>query len=314
MHDKTPATITVWSPASLSNIGPGFDTIGLAITGFGDKVVGRITGEGAPSVSIVSTGFVTLPTEASANTAGVAANFVLTRANARVTIELEIEKGIPLGSGIGGSAASAVAGAFAANALIGHPFHPEELVSAAIEGEAVASGAEHGDNVVPSLLGGLFLVSPENPRDFRALPVADGLQMVVVLPDLQIMTSSARMILPENVSHQTAVHNAANLAFLMTAFGSGDWHSVGKHIMTDRLAEPFRARLLPGYDHMKQAALTHGALGAALSGSGPAMFAVVDSTETADAVLRAMTLACTEAGMKSSAKIVEVDRAGTRLI
>lgn len=294
-------------------MGPGFDTLGLAISGFGDCITGRIVSEGVPSVTIKPIGRVAVPSEASANTAGVAANFILTRTNARVGIELQIEKGIPLGSGIGGSAASAAAGAFVANHLLGEPFSREELVDAAIEGEALASGAEHGDNVLPALLGGLVLVSPENPRSYRRLPVPEGLFLSIIIPELQIMTSSARMILPDSVRHTDAVHNAADLAFLITAFGRGDWLSVGRHIMTDRLAEPFRARLLPCYDHVKQAALSHGALGVALSGSGPAMFAVASGADDARTVLHAMEEACNDKGLNSTAAVVSIDHSGTRL-
>lgn len=314
MHDRSSERITVWSPASISNIGPGFDTLGLAISGFGDRVSGRIIADGPPSVAIISTGPIRVPTDPASNTAGVAANFVLTRANARVAIELEIEKGIPLGSGIGGSAASAAAGAFIANELLGRPFSKDDVVDAAIEGEALASGAEHGDNVLPALLGGLVLVSPENPRHYRRLPIADGLVLAIIIPDLQIMTSSARMILPASVEHSDAVHNAADLAFLLTAFGTGDWLAAGKHVMTDRLAEPYRSRLLPCYDHVKQAALSHGAMGVALSGSGPAMFAIAADRNSAEIVMRSMVEASEDKGLGANAAVVGVDHTGTTLL
>ncbi|NND72793.1 MAG: homoserine kinase [Rhodothermales bacterium] len=314
MNKERSSSVTVWGPASLSNIGPGFDTLGLAIEGFGDRIRAVLRNDDLQEVVVAPVLPVDYPLDPAANTAAVAAKWVLSRSNVRKSLTLEITKGIPLGSGIGGSAASAAAGAVAANVLLGEPFDKNDLVNAALEGERVASGVEHGDNVLPALFGGLCLVSPDNPRSFQRMHVASGLSIAVIIPDLQIMTSSARMILPSSVDHRDAVVNGANLAFLVTAFGSGDWSMVGEKIMTDKLAEPYRARLLHGYDHIKQAALSAGALGAALSGSGPAMFAVSDDNEIASHVLVAMANACKESGMDSIGRVVGVDRDGTRVL
>ena len=306
--------IRVFGPASLSNLGPGFDAVGLCIDGFGDYIEARLCDEPGVHISMVTGDDGMVPVDAAENTASVAAEVVARHAAVSFGIELNIEKHVPFGSGIGGSAASAVAGAWAANVLLGEPFSREGLITAVLEGEAVASGARHGDNVLPALLGGLVLVSSSDPTRFRQIAIGRPLVLSVVVPDVRVLTKEAREMLPARVSLRDAVHNASELAFLLDAYRSGDWVTVGQCIMADRLVEPVRSTLVPCYGAIKEAALGAGALGCALTGSGPAMFAIVEHHDKADRVTAAMEAACSANGITCLAKTVSANMAGARRV
>ncbi|HET6568300.1 MAG TPA: homoserine kinase [Rhodothermales bacterium] len=280
--------IRVFGPSSLSNLGPGFDTLGLCIGGIGDYVEARL--QDAPGVVIESiegdNGL--LPRDPAMNTASVAAERVLQQLRSPYGIILRIKKHVPFGSGIGGSAASAVAGAWAASLLHGVALHKQELVDAVLDGEEVASGGRHGDNVLPALFGGLVLVSATDPKHYRRIPLVKEMPLAVITPDVQILTKQAREMLPREVALRDAIRNASDLAFLVDAFRCGDWETVGHCIMTDRLVEPVRATLVPCYQAVRQAAMDAGAFGCALTGSGPSMFAVTATPNIAERVTEAM--------------------------
>lgn len=307
--------VAVLGPASLSNLGPGFDTLGLCISGVGDVVEAWLTE--APGVQVViGKGKVDapIPTDPARNTAARAAASVMEKAKASKGVVLRIQKGIPLGSGIGGSAASAVAGAWAANVLLDHPFTKEALVEAVLDGETVASGAAHGDNVLPALLGGLVLTSPADPKDYRRIELPRAMPIAVLLPHIKILTHEARAILPNKVPFKHAVHNASDLAFLLEAFRVGDWATVGRYMMRDRLVEPVRARLVPCYEAVRAAALEAGAYGCALTGSGPALFAVTETANGAAEVFAAMHAACLKTGIEADGGVTETDLDGVRVL
>lgn len=307
-------TVRVFGSASLSNLGPGFDTLGLCIRGLGDVVEARLTDSGRVEIVDVTGDGGALPRAPSENTASRAARWVLDRAESDRGLELVIKKGIPLGSGVGGSAASAVAGAWATNLLLDRPFSREDLVEAVLTGEAGADGARHGDNVLPALFGGLVLVSSSDPNSYRRVRIPSGLHIALVLPDIEVLTREAREILPEHVTLRDAVHNASQVAFLLEAMRAGDWKEAGRLIMTDRLVEPVRARLVEPYEAIREAALHEGAFGCALSGSGPALFALTDRAEKARAIAEAMDEASEEAGIRARRFAVEVDLRGVRQI
>lgn len=301
---KTDA-VTVFGPASLSNLGPGFDALGLCLKGVGDRVTAWLTD--TPGVVIVpGDEHDVLPRDPASNTAAVAAAAVLRKARSSQGIALKVEKGIRLGSGIGGSAASAVAGAWAANRLLGVPFEKTHLVEAVLEGETVASGSIHGDNVLPALFGGLVLVSPSQPTYYRRIILPHHLSIALIQPDVEVFTREARALLPKQVPLADAIQNAAALAFLVDAFREGDWQAVGRLIMQDNLVEPVRARLLSSYEPVRQAALDVGAYGCALSGSGPAMFAIAESPTLAQSIVEAMQEAARESGILSTGFVTEV--------
>lgn len=265
------------APASLSNLGPGFDALGLAIEGLGDTVEAWRADEGGVRVVASHEGAAWALAPAERNTAAIAAAAVLKMTGAAGGLVLRITKGVTPGSGLGSSAASAVAGALAANAAVGGAFAKEDVVEAVLEGEAAASGAWHGDNVLPALFGGLVLVSSTDPTRYRRLTLGAPLHLALLLPSVQVLTKAARAMLPSSVPLRDAVSNATSLAFLLGALQSGDADEAGRCIMQDRLVEPVRATLVPCYEAARRAALDAGAFGCALSGSGPAMFALCRS-------------------------------------
>ena len=301
------ASATAFAPGSLSNLGPGFDALGLAISGVGDRVTARRTD--APGVTVARIdGADGLPLDAARNTAARAAAWVLRESGVGGGLSLAIEKGIPLGSGVGGSAASAVAGAVAANAALGTPFAKADLIAAALDGEGAASGAPHGDNVLPSLMGGLVLVDPADAHRWRRIETPPLPPLVVVLPDVRVLTRDARAVLPTGVSLGDASAQAAGLAFLLDALRAGDWAEAGRRLMTDRLAEPHRAPLVPVYEAVTRAALAAGAAGVCLSGSGPAIVAL--APDASPSVLDAMREA---AGPGARAWVADVERDGAHV-
>ena len=304
--------ITVFGPASLSNLGPGFDALGLCLTGLGDTLEARATE--APGVTIRADGRARVPTDPVQNTAGRAALDVLRRAGATTGVALTVSKGIPLGSGVGGSAASAVAGAWAANEVLGRPFSKADLVPSVLEGEHAASRHYHGDNVLPALFGGLVLVSPSDPTDYRQIVLPRPPQLAVVLPHVEVLTHAARAVLPATVPHGDASAQAAELAFLLHALTSGDWPAAGRHLMRDRLAEPHRAALVPVYGAVRQAALDAGSWGCALTGSGPALFALPGEDASARTVLDAMLDASRAGGVDAHGWVADVNLDGVRTL
>ena len=296
------SVVRVFGPASLSNLGPGFDAVGLAIRGIGDEIEARWSER--PGVSVeAGEGADGMPLEPEKNTAGRAAMAVLQHLGSPRGVVLRIKKGIRPGSGIGSSAASAVAGAWAVNALHGDALAKEDLVEAVLAGEQIASGTRHGDNVLPALFGGLVLVSPTNPERYRRLALPRPLPIALLQPDVRVLTKAARAMLPRQVPLRDAIHNASALAFLIDAFHAGDWETVGESIMKDRLIEPVRATLLPCYDTVRAAALEAGAHGCAISGSGPAMFALAETEKACADVLSAMQEACRCAGVASQGRV-----------
>ena len=311
---------TAFAPASLSNLGPGFDTLGLALDGIGDTVEAWRTDE--PGVHVAPADdpdAPSIPLDPTQNTAAVAAAHVLHEARRAHSsspvldgggMALRIEKGIPIGSGIGGSAASAAAGAGAANRLLGTPFEKEALAEAVLAGEEIASGSRHGDNALPALFGGLMLVSPENPSVYRRLTLPAPLPVALVVPELSILTNEARATLPERVARTDATATAAALAFMIDAFCCGDYDTVGEHMMSDRIVEPARARLVPCYEAVRRAAMEAGALGCALTGSGPALFALAETDTRAATVADAMQRASREAGVEAARFVTRTDDAG----
>lgn len=308
---RPPPDVAVFGPASLSNLGPGYDTLGLCIAGIGDVV--EAWHSDSPGVRLVQGTGPELPLDASRNTAGLAATLVWQKAGAAAGLVLRIRKGIPLGSGIGGSAASAVAGAWAANLLLGRPYGKSELVDAVLRGEALASdGALHGDNALPALLGGLILTSAAEPSDFRRIALGRPLPLAILLPKVEVLTSEARALLPATVSFGDAIKNASDLGFVIHALATGAWQGVGRYMMRDRLVEPVRGRVLPFYEPVRAAAMQAGATACAITGSGPALFALAETPGCASRVLAAMRSAAEQAGVKCGGLVTESDERGVR--
>jgi homoserine kinase len=286
----------------------------LAVEGDGDSV--RAEWSDTAGISILDPGHPDLPRESNRHTAALAGAAVIERAGhrqlERAGIALSVCKGLPLSGGQGGSAASAVAGAVAVNALLGNPLDREPLLEACLSAEESVSG-RHADNVAPSLFGGIVLVRSLNPLELIQLPVPEERRVVLVRPNQQLRTAEARAVLPQNISREIALHQAAQVGAMVAALASGDYALLGRAI-DDRIAEPARTRLLPGFAEAKRAALKAGALGSSISGAGPTAFALARGDETAQQVSEAMTAAYAASGFSSQARIARVDRRGARLV
>ncbi len=281
------ASATVFAPATVSNVACGFDVLGFALETPGDEVTARLAPSGVRIEDITGDGG-RLPREASKNTAGVAALALLAKLGERRGVTLCIRKGLPLSSGLGGSAASAAAAVVAVNAVLGAGTPTDTLMMCALEGERLGAGSAHADNVAPCLCGGFVLVRHPDPPDVIRLPVPAGLTAVVVHPDLEIETARARAMLGTTVPLADAVRQWANLGALVHGLHRGDFALIGR-ALEDTIAEPRRASLVPGLAMIKRAAMDAGALGCGLSGSGPSLFALCAGRDVAARVAEGMT-------------------------
>lgn len=259
-----------YAPASVGNVGVGFDLLGLALCAPGDTVTAQRTPEAGVVIEAIDGVAVDLPLEPSRNTAGGVALALLAHADAEFGVSLRIHKGIALGSGMGGSAASAVAAAVAVNALLDPPLAHTDLLDFALQGEAIASGAVHADNVAPSLLGGLVLAPADAPAQSLAVP--RGLVCVLARPHLELTTRAGRALLREHYTQAEWVTQAGHLAAFVHACSINDHAGIERHLV-DTLIEPQRKASIPGFDAIRDDVLAAGALACSISGSGPAMFA-----------------------------------------
>lgn len=273
--------VKVFAPATIANIGPGFDVLGVALEQPGDIVIARQRPDKGFVFSLKN-GLYDIPAN-QLNVAAHVANLLLDEFKPPFGVAMVLQKQMPIGSGLGSSGASSAAAALAINALLPHPLAKVDLIRFAIEGERLASGSPHADNVAPALLGGVCLVRSYKPLDIIQIPVKNPLYWVVVHPHIVIQTQTARYLLPENIPLSTATEQWGNIGGLITGFILGNDILVGK-ALKDVIAEPVRAALIPGFDEAKQAALTAGALGFSISGSGPSVFAITSSLEIATQV------------------------------
>ena len=318
MAEGSVTRVRVFAPATVSNVGPGFDVLGFALHRPGDEVEAELTDRPGVSLAAVDGEGGRLPTDPLRNSAGVAAACVLARAGAGPSgrgVSLRLHKGLPLASGLGSSGASAAAGAVAVNELLGRPCTPGDLVACAMEGERAACGSAHADNVAPSVLGGFVLVRSYDPLDLVRLPVPDGLFVAVVHPHCRVSTKEARARLASmRFALPAIVANLGNLAALVAALHQGNLALLGRAI-DDRLVEPVRAAMIPGFDAVKRAALEAGALGCSISGSGPSMFAFAERDDEAARVLQAMRATFRDAaGLASDGWVGPISREGARVV
>lgn len=300
---------SAWSPASVGNVGVGFDILGHALAGAGDTVhVRRIDAPQVRIAAIRNTPF-DLPLAAAANTAGAALISLRQALGLDYGFELVIDKGIALGSGMGGSAASCVAALVAANALLDVPLSRDELYPHALAGEAVASGGQHGDNIAPMLIGGLVLATA---RRMVPIPVPDAWHCLLVHPDAVLETRQARAALAGHYGLAEFVAQSANLAQVMAGCYRGD-PALVRAGLSDVLIEPRRAGLIAGFAQAKAAALAAGAMGASISGAGPSLFAWFEDAAGAHAAAAAVQAAFAAAGSTSQALVSPINSPGAQL-
>jgi homoserine kinase len=304
--------VTAFAPASVGNVGVGFDILGFSVDVLGDRVTASVSATPGVTIKAIKGVDDDLPLEAAQNTAGRAVQALVEAAAPAFGIELEIEKGIPLGSGLGGSAASAVAGVVAANALLSAPFSKLDLLKFAMQGEAVASGALHVDNIAPSLFGGLVLtVGIDHPR-VKQIPVPKGVRAVVVHPHLYLATKEARAVLSKTIGMSDFVWQTANLAGFIAGCYSNDVDMI-RDSFEDVLIEPQRQSLIPGFADVKAAAMAQGALGCSISGAGPTIFAWA-LAEQAQSALAAMEAQFASRQIGVDGWVIDIESAGARLV
>ncbi len=278
-------SITVFSPATIANLGCGYDILGLSLKGLGEELI--VTRRDDDQLVIETTEPFNIPTEPTLNTATAAAKALLADQGSDQGFSFRINKKIKPGSGLGTSASSAAGAAYAVNELLGKPYSREQLIRFAIEGEKVASGIAHADNVSPCLLGGITLIRSVEPLEVLQLPSLDELLIVIVHPLIELKTAHAKKILRRQVDLQEAVQQMANLGTFVSGLYEKDKKLIGKAI-EDRIAEPARSLLIPEYQVAKQQALQMGALGCNIAGSGPSIFAFVDDDKTAAEIENAL--------------------------
>jgi homoserine kinase len=300
---------TAFAPASVGNVGVGFDILGHALAGAGDRVTARRIEEPLVRIDDIRGTVVDLPRDIVRNTAARAVDVMRSSLGLPFGIALVIDKGIALGSGMGGSAASASAALVAANALLDAPLPVEALYPFALEGEAAASGGKHGDNLGPQLLGGLVLSSHDR---LVRIPVPAGLVCALVHPEFVLETRRAREALRGSYAIGEFVAQSANLALLLAGCFGNDLDLI-RAGLSDVLVEPRRAPLIPGFAAVKQAALDHGALGASISGAGPSVFAWFTDAATAHAAVVDMRRAFASAGLASDYLVGPVDAPGAHV-
>ena len=319
--------VRVFAPASVSNVGPGFDVLGFALGRPGDIVEAELADVPGVHIAEVTGDDGWLTTDPAQNVAGVAAQSVLSYllASGRagrghgpadgVGARLWVHKQMPLSSGLGSSAASSVAGALAVNELFDQPLSRRELLVHALAGERVASGSIHADNAAPSLLGGFGLIRGYDPLEVVGLPVPPQLRVAVVHPHCRVETAKARALLcGHGFTIEQAVANLGNLGALVAGLHRGDLEMVGRSI-EDHMVEPLRKAMIPGYDQVKSAAQRAGALGCSISGSGPSVFAFTGSDAAASRVAAAMRDAFREAaGLDSESFVGPVNAVGAHRI
>lgn len=299
-----------FSPASVANVAVGFDLLGYAVPDVGDTVTVRRIDAPEVRIAAIRGAAVELPLDAPSNTAGAALIALRQALGLTYGFEVEIDKGIPLSSGMGGSAASCVAALVAANALLDVPLSREQLYLYSLEGEAVASGSRHGDNLGPMFLGGLVLSTLER---LVPVPVPAQWHSLLVHPDALLETRRARAALQGSYALKEFVAQSGNLALVLAGCHAGDANLV-RAGLADVLIEPRRAPLITGFDAAKAAALAAGAMGASISGAGPSVFAWFEDRDTALAAAPKVQSAFAAAGFDSQSWVSPVNSPGARLL
>ncbi|MDO9257652.1 MAG: homoserine kinase [Bacteroidales bacterium] len=308
-------SVTAFAPASVANVGCGFDIMGFAVQGIGDTVTVTLQPDSDNSeITLTGTYGHLTPTERSKNTAGVAINAYLQAiGKSDIGLNITLQKNMPLGSGMGSSAASSAAAVYAVNHLLGSPLSTKELIPFTMEGERVACGSAHADNVAPALLGGFVLIRSYDPLDIISVKGPDDLFAAVVHPHIELNTSDSRRVLNKEVSVADAIIQSANTAGFMVALIKSDYELM-KRSMSDLLAEPRRTQLIPGYDAIKNAAMEAGAIGCGIAGSGPSIFALCKGETTAKQVAKIIRDGFTNIGLFNEGYVSQLNAPGTVII
>ena len=303
--------VEIFCPATVANVGPGFDILGFALDAPGDLI--RMETIHSDHHIIKNKSGVALPREPEKNVATVALNAMLASLGSPQKFRLTFLEKIRPGSGIGSSAASSAGAVFAANILLNSPFRVSELVPFAMKGEEAASGSAHADNVAPALLGGFVLIRSYDPLDIVSIPGPKQIYCTVVHPEISIATEDSRKILKTNVPLKSAIIQCGNVAGLITGLITSNNRLI-RDSMQDVFAEPIRSFLIPEYDKVKKAALDAGALGGSISGSGPSIFALSEDKKTAEMAGKAMKNVFSAIGIGSNVFVSQINTQGPRVL
>lgn len=301
--------IKIFCPATIANVSCGFDVLGLALDNVGDiMTIKKVKEKGIKITKITGQN---LPLETHKNVAGVASLALLNEVSTDFGFEIEIDKKIKPGSGIGSSAASSAGAVWAINKLLGNPFNLNDLVRFAMEGEKLATGVPHADNVAPALFGGFTLVRSYKPLDIIKIHTPDQLFTTVIHPQIEVKTSDAREILKTTVTLNKAIKQWGNVGGLISGLYTEDYELIGRSL-EDFIIEPIRSILIPAFDKVKTASLKSGALGCGISGSGPSIFALSKGKETATEVANTMKLVYDKVGIDYDIHVSKVNKQGIK--
>lgn len=303
--------VKLFCPASVANVSCGFDVLGFCFDPIGDEMIIRKTAE--KGVRITKIEGEDLPFEVEKNVAGVSSLALLEKYPCDFGFQIEIYKKIKPGSGIGSSAASAAGAVFGINELLGKPFDTNKLIEFAMKGEELASRSLHADNIAPIILGGLTLVRSCKSLDVISLPIPPELYAIIIHPKIEIKTSEARSAIDKMIPLVKATEQWGNLAALVSGFYTNDYDLISRSLV-DVVAEPYRAKLIPGFYAIKKAALDVGALGSSISGSGPSIFALSKDQQKAQKVKDAMEKAIIPLGIDFEAYISKISPQGIHII
>lgn len=312
MPDKM-KTIKAFAPATVANVSCGFDVFGFAVEHPGDEVILTLTDEAGVVVKKIEGDGGRLPLDSNKNTASVAVLELLKALNRKEGVEIVLKKNLPLGSGMGSSAASAAAALVGMNQLLGSPLDRKALLPFAMEAERVACGAAHADNVAPSLLGGFVLIRGYEPLDVVSIPTPENLFCTLVHPHLELKTQDSRQVLRSSIPLKDAITQWGNIAGLVAGLMKPDYSLIGRSLM-DVIAEPVRSLLIPGFDTIKEKAIEAGALGSGISGSGPTIFALSTDIATAEKVGSAIQEQFSKLKLESEVYISKINAEGAKVI
>lgn len=302
-------TITAFAPATVANVSCGFDVFGFAVETPGDEVVLTLTKNSGVFIKRIEGDGGRLPMEADKNTAGVAVLAFLKAIESNQGVEIILKKNLPLGSGMGSSAASSVAALVGINHLLGEPYSRKELLPFAMEAERIACGSAHADNVAPSLLGGFVLIRGYDPLDVVNIPTPDNLYCTLVHPHLELKTQDSRQVLRLNITLKDAVIQWGNIAGLVAGLMKPDYDLIGRSLK-DVVAEPVRSMLIPGFYTIKEKAVQNGAMGCGISGSGPTIFALCTQFETGERVGKVIQEEFQKFGLNSEVFVSKINPRG----
>ncbi len=303
-------SIKIFAPATVANVGPGYDVLGLALENIGDEIEMSLSDSKSITIDIPGSD---LPADPKLNVAGVAAQSLLDKLGIDQGLNMTIHKKVAPGSGLGSSASSSAGAVFGLNELLEKPFTKNELVQFAMEGEKAASGVSHADNVAPSLLGGFTLVRSYEPLDIISLAYPEELIIVAVHPHIEVKTADSKKILRRDISLGLAVKQWGNVAGLVSGLASADYSLIGRSL-EDLIVEPTRSMLIPGFESLKSSAVKHGALGCSISGSGPSVFALCNNQQVARNVGEAFSNIFDELTIDSNVYISKINKEGCEVI